>query len=201
MCDRRAASTVEPACGHIPPPRSVLSVKGRDWFGPQTRRSTLAMTTPQAAAPRPIPSIVHFFNPMVRRFLALGVPMGPNVLLTVRGRKSGKAYTFPVATLEVDGRQYLFSPFGEVQWVQNLRASGEAIIRRGRTNHRMTAVELTPEDAAPKLEAGMKPVLGMPMFGSMIAGWYGVDHSSTSADYLASARQHPAFALTEVAGS
>ena len=157
------------------------------------------MTIPQAADPRPIPSIVHFFNPMVRRLLAIGLPMGPNVLMTVRGRKSGKAYSFPVATLEVEGREYLFSPFGEVQWVANLRASGEAIIRRGRTNRRMTAVELTPEAAAPMLEAGMRPVMGMPMFGAMIAGWYGVDRSSTSADYLASARQHPAFELREAA--
>jgi len=155
------------------------------------------MTTPEAAAPRPIPSIVHFFNPMVRRLLAIGVPMGPNVLMTVRGRKSGKAYTFPVATLEVEGREYLFSPFGEVQWVANLRASGEAIVRRGRTDRRMTAVELTPEAAAPKLEAGMKPVMGMPMFGSLIAGWYGVDRNSTSEDYLAAARLHPAFELRE----
>jgi deazaflavin-dependent oxidoreductase (nitroreductase family) len=155
------------------------------------------MTTPQATTPGGIPSIVHFFNPMVRRLLALGLPMGPNVLMTVRGRKSGKAYTFPVATLEVEGREYLFSPFGEVQWVANLRASGEAIIRRGRTDRRMTAVELTPEAAAPTLEAGMKPVMGMPVFGSMIAGWYGLDRSSTAEDYLAAARLHPAFALRE----
>jgi deazaflavin-dependent oxidoreductase (nitroreductase family) len=153
------------------------------------------MTTNHAAAQLPIPSIVTRLNPLVRRLLAIGVPMGPNVLITVSGRKTGKAYTFPVATLEVDGREYLFSPFGEVSWVQNLRAAGELMIRRGRRDRRMTAVELTPEAAAPFLEAGLKPVMGAPMFGSMIAGWYGVDRSSTSEDYLASARQHPAFEL------
>ncbi len=157
------------------------------------------MTTPHAAAPRRIPSIVNLFNPMVRRLLAIGLPMGPNVLMTVRGRKSGKAFTFPVAILETGGRQYLFSPFGEVQWVQNLRASGEAVIRRGRTNHRMTAVEIAPEAAASALESGMQPVLGVPVFGSMIAGWYGLDRSSTPDDYLAAARRHPGFELTEVA--
>jgi deazaflavin-dependent oxidoreductase (nitroreductase family) len=159
------------------------------------------MTTPHAAAPRAIPSIVNLFNPVVRRLLAIGVPMGPNVLMTVRGRKSGRAYTFPVAILETDGRQFLFSPFGEVQWVQNLRASGETIIRRGRTNHRMTAVEIPPEVAGPVLEAGMRPVMGAPIFGSMIAGWYGVDRSSTAEDYLAAARLHPAFELREAAST
>jgi deazaflavin-dependent oxidoreductase (nitroreductase family) len=157
------------------------------------------MTTPQAAAPGGIPAIVHFFNPMVRRLLALGVPMGPNVLMTVRGRKSGKAYTFPVATLEADGREFLFSPFGEVNWVANLRVSGEATLRRGRRNRRMSAVELTPEVAAPILAEGMRPVMGMPMFGSMIAGWYGIDRNSTADDYLAAARRHPAFELRESA--
>lgn len=154
------------------------------------------MTTPTTVAPLPIPSIVHRLNPLVRRLLAIGVPMGPNVLMTVRGRKSGKAYTFPVATLAVDGREFLFSPFGEVSWVHNLRASGEATIRRGRREHRMTALELAPDVAATRLEAGLRPVLGMPLFGSMIAGWYGIDRGSTRDDYLVAARQHPGFELT-----
>jgi deazaflavin-dependent oxidoreductase (nitroreductase family) len=124
--------------------------------------------------------------------------MGPNVLMTVRGRKSGRDYTFPVATLEASGREFLFSPFGEVNWVANLRASGEATLRRGRRNRRMSAVELTPEVAAPFLAEGMRPVIGMPMFGSMIAGWYGIERSSTPEDYLAAARLHPAFELREI---
>jgi deazaflavin-dependent oxidoreductase (nitroreductase family) len=157
------------------------------------------MTTPQAAAPRRIPSIVNFFNPMVRRLLAIGLPMGPNVLMTVRGRKSGQPYSFPVAILETDGRQFLFSPFGEVNWVHNLRAAGEAVIRRGRTSRWVTTVELTPEVAAPLLEAGMNPVLRAPIFGSMIAGWYGLDRNSTTEDYLAAARQHPGFELKDAA--
>ncbi len=154
------------------------------------------MTIPTAVAPLPIPSIVQRLNPLVRRLLALGVPMGPNVLMTVRGRKTGRAYTFPVATLAVDGREYLFSPFGEVSWVQNLRAAGEATIRRGRRDRRMTAVELAPDVAAPILEAGLRPVLAAPIFGSMIAGWYGIDKASTAADYAVSAQRHPAFQLT-----
>lgn len=157
------------------------------------------MTAPHAAPERPIPSIVRRLNPLVRRLLAIGIPMGPNVLITVRGRTSGTPYTFPVATLAVDGREYLFSPFGEVNWVRNLRASGEAWIRHGRRDRRITAREITPEEAAPILQAGMKPVMGTPIFGSMIAGWYDVDRTSTPADYLASARQHPAFELTETA--
>jgi deazaflavin-dependent oxidoreductase (nitroreductase family) len=156
------------------------------------------MTTPQAAAPGGIPSIVTFFNPMVRRLLALGVPMGPNALMTVRGRKSGKDYTFPVATIEASGKEYLFSPFGEVNWVANLRAAGELTLRRGRRTRRLRAVELTPEIAAPYLEEGMRSVIGLPLFGSMITGWYGIDRHSTAEDFLAAAGQHPAFELSEI---
>jgi deazaflavin-dependent oxidoreductase (nitroreductase family) len=155
------------------------------------------MSTSQPATQFPIPSIVQRFNPIVRRLLAIGIPMGPNVLITVRGRKSGTPYTFPVATLRVDGREYLFSPFGEVQWVHNLRAAGEATIRRGRHDRRMTAVQISPDVAAPILEAGLRPVMGMPVFGSMIAGWYGIDRQSTAADFRASALQHPAFELLD----
>jgi deazaflavin-dependent oxidoreductase (nitroreductase family) len=154
------------------------------------------MTTPTTATTSPLPAIVTRLSPIAQRLLALGMPMGPNVLITVRGRKSGTPHTFPVALLEVDGRTYLFSAFGEVQWVQNLRAAGELTIRRGRKDLRMTAVELDPEVAAPCLAAGLKPVMKVPLIGSMIAGWYSIDKRSTADDYRASAREHPAFELT-----
>ena len=142
-----------------------------------------------------IPSIVHRLNPLVLRLLRLGVPMGPNVLITIRGRKSGEPRTFPVAILHADGRRFLFSPFGEVQWVKNLRASGEAAIGRGRNPEPVTAHELDVDSAARTLEAGLRPVLRVPVMGPMIAGWYGITRDSTPADYLAAAGRHPAFEL------
>jgi deazaflavin-dependent oxidoreductase (nitroreductase family) len=154
------------------------------------------MTTPSSVVGRDgIPSIVHRLNPLIGRLLRLGIPMGPNVLLTVRGRKSGEPRTFPVAILEADGRQFLFSPFGEVNWVHNLRVAGSATVRRGRRQQAVTAVEIAPDDAAPFLEAGLRPIVGAPVFGAMIAGWYGIDRDSTADDYLAAARRHPAFEL------
>lgn len=157
------------------------------------------MTTPSSVAGRKgVPSIVHLLDPLVQGALRIGIPMGPNVLLTVRGRRSGELHTLPVAVLETEGRQFLFSPFGEVNWVHNLRASGTATIRHGRRRQTFDAIELTAEEAAPFLEAGLRPVLGAPLFGSMIAGWYGIDGRSTAEDYLAAARRHPAFELRDV---
>ena len=37
---------------------------------------------------RQIPSWVPFFNLLAKPLLKLGVPMGPDVLITVRGRKT-----------------------------------------------------------------------------------------------------------------
>lgn len=157
------------------------------------------MTMPNAIVGRnAVPSIVHRLNPLVERLLRFGIPMGPNVLMTVRGRKSGEPHTFPVAVLETDDRQFVFSPFGEVNWVHNLRAAGNASIRRGLRQQNVTAIEIGHEEAALRLEAGLRSVLAAPLFGSMIGGWYGIDRASTKADYVAAARRHPAFELRNV---
>jgi deazaflavin-dependent oxidoreductase (nitroreductase family) len=145
-----------------------------------------------------VPSIVRRLNPLVVRLLRLGVPMGPNVLITVRGRRTGQLRTFPVATLEADGRQYLFSPFGEVAWVHNLRADERATIGRGRRRTAVHAIELSQDTAARQLEAGLRSVLRVPLLGTMIAGWYGITARSTAADYLEAARRHPGFELLPI---
>ncbi len=95
-----------------------------------------------------VPSWVPFFNPIAKLLLAAGVPMGPNVLITVRGRKSGLPRTTPVAVAENSGRRGLISPFGQVNWVRNLRAAGRATITVGRRKEEVTAVELGPTEAA-----------------------------------------------------
>jgi deazaflavin-dependent oxidoreductase (nitroreductase family) len=73
--------------------------------------------------------------------------MGPNVLLTVRGRQSGQPRSFPVAILATGGRRYVIGAYGDVQWTRNLRAAGEAEIREHATSEHVTAHELTPTEA------------------------------------------------------
>ena len=151
-------------------------------------------TTP---AEVPIPSIVHRLQPLVIAALRLGIPMGPNVLMTITGRTSGLPRTVPVAILRAEGREVVFSPFGEVAWVHNLRAAGRAEIRHGRSRRQVAAVQLPPDEAAGYLEVGLGEFIGAPVIGPMVAGWYGITRASTSADYAAAARRHPAFALTD----
>ena len=94
-----------------------------------------------------VPSWIPFFNPIARLLLTAGVPMGPNVLITVRGRKSGLPRTTPVTVIENSGRRGLISPFGEVNWVRNLRAAGHATITTGRRKEEVSAIELGPTEA------------------------------------------------------
>ena len=71
-----------------------------------------------------VPLSVSIFNPVLKRLLAVGLPMGFNGLVTIRGRKSGLPRTTPVAIIEVSGRRWVWAPWGDVHWVRNLRAAG-----------------------------------------------------------------------------
>jgi deazaflavin-dependent oxidoreductase (nitroreductase family) len=91
-----------------------------------------------------VPRRVRFFGRILKFLLVAGMPMGPNRLVTIRGRKSGLPRTTPLAIIEVGGRRWVWAPWGEVQWVRNLRAAGRATIAvRGRKEE-VTATELDP---------------------------------------------------------
>src|SRR5450759_4307336 len=71
---------------------------------------------------------IRLLNPVFTRYLGAGLPGGPNVLLTVRGRSSGRSRRAPVAMLQFGDRRFVQASFGEVNWVRNLRASGQAVV-------------------------------------------------------------------------
>ena len=95
-----------------------------------------------------VPSFVSLFNPLAQRMLGVGIPLGPNALITVRGRKSGVDRTTPVALVEIGGKRWVIGTFGETHWVRNLRAAGEATLTFGRRRERVGAVELSREAGA-----------------------------------------------------
>jgi len=95
----------------------------------------------RAAGP---PSWVSFFNPIAKFLLAAGVPMLFNGLVTVRGRKSGLPRTTPLAVIDVSGRRWVWSPWGDGDWVRNLRTAGRATITVRRRTIEVNATELDP---------------------------------------------------------
>ncbi|MEU0092896.1 nitroreductase/quinone reductase family protein [Kribbella sp. NPDC006257] len=86
------------------------------------------------------------FNKLVAGLTNLGVSLMGSRVLSVRGRKSGEWRSNPVNLLVLDGQRYLVAPRGHVQWVRNLRASGEGTLRVGRTIETFRAEELADAD-------------------------------------------------------
>lgn len=125
-------------------------------------------TTIPASPAMLLPRWVPWFNAVARRFLAAGVPMGPDVLLTVRGRRTGLPRSTPVTICEHAGRRGLISPFGETHWVHNLRVSGRATISVGRRREEVVAVELEGPDAAAFISDVLAPHARRSWFG----GWF-----------------------------
>ena len=95
-----------------------------------------------------VPTSVRLLGPLAQLLLRLGVPQGPNALLTVRGRKTGELRTTGVTVLEVGGRRWVIGTFGETNWVRNLRAARTATLMVGRRRQEVQAVELTGEARA-----------------------------------------------------
>jgi deazaflavin-dependent oxidoreductase (nitroreductase family) len=142
-----------------------------------------------------VPALIPILNPLIRRLVGAGLPFGPNVLLTVRGRTSGLAHTFPVAIIELDGRRYVQSPFGEVNWVRNLRAAGEAVVSKGRRREEVQAIEVAPESGGPILRDALAPYLKSRLLAPVLGRFFDFRADSPLEDYVAEARRHPMFEL------
>ena len=63
------------------------------------------------------------------------------LILTVRGRRTGRPRSTPVDVIETDGDRWLVAGYGPTSWVLNARAAGEATLRRGRSSRRYTVTE------------------------------------------------------------
>jgi deazaflavin-dependent oxidoreductase (nitroreductase family) len=147
---------------------------------------------PRQGAAR-VPFLVPIFNPIAQRLLRVGIPLGPNALLTVRGRKSGQLRTTPIALVEVNGRRWVQSPFGEVNWVRNLREAGEATITINRRSEAVEAVELSPTDTARFFKEVLRPYVGRIPMGRWLVSLLGGGEVLSNPD--AAAARHPVFEL------
>jgi len=71
------------------------------------------------------------FNKLFGLLVGLGFGLPHNYLVQVKGRKSGKTYSTPIDLLEFKGKRYLVAPRGRTQWVRNVEAAGEVVLRKG----------------------------------------------------------------------
>jgi hypothetical protein len=81
---------------------------------------------------------------------AAGIAPRRGAELRVRGRRTGKVISFPVAIADFEGERYLVSMLGDnVNWVRNLRAAdGQAELVHGR-HETVRLEEVDARDRAP----------------------------------------------------
>ena len=158
----------------------------------------LAEKYPKTVSKLPkLPLYIPLFNHVIRSFLRLGIPVSYVGLLSVKGRRTGKTRRNPVGLFKHDGRRYLFSTFGDVNWVRNIRAARQVSIKKGLMTRTAVPVELSLENAAVVLKETIAPAfqgLGGKIFGS---------HFPLKPDdpldmFVEEAKKHPVFELREV---
>jgi deazaflavin-dependent oxidoreductase (nitroreductase family) len=153
--------------------------------------------------------LLRLVNPLTSRMISAGMPTGaPNILLTVRGRKSGEPRTIPVGIVEVEGRRFIQSTYGETGWVRNLRAAGAATITDGERSEPVLAIELPPDQGGAILRHALERyhrsrllrALFGPRFRPPIGALWQIHLrvDDTLEEYIAEARRHPLFELRRV---
>ena len=98
----------------------------------------------------------RYLKPMNKVMLAvqkLGIPTGPAMVLTVRGRKSGQPRSTPMTPFRFDGGLYVVAGYPGADWAANARAARTGTLSRGRRAQRVAIVELNVEQARPVLRA------------------------------------------------
>ena len=138
-------------------------------------------------------SSMRIGSAMLTTLLRAGVPLGSLALFSVRGRKSGKIYTTPVALVEQHGTRFLVAAFGEVSWVRNLRAAGSAQFTSRRRTQTIRAVELEEREAPPILKLFLTKYHLVPFFRP----YFDVTPRSPLVDFEREATRHPVFRLVD----
>jgi deazaflavin-dependent oxidoreductase (nitroreductase family) len=134
--------------------------------------------------------LARFGNSVTTVMIRLGAGPAGLQLLRVRGRTTGLARTTPVNVIEVDGRRWLVAPYGEVGWVRNLRAAGQADLQRGSRVEHVRPREAAADEAVPVLRA----YLGR--LRQVVGPYFDVTPDSPDAAFAAEAPRHPVFQVT-----
>jgi len=132
----------------------------------------------------------HVFNPLLEIAMKLGISARGSRILSVKGRKTGKAYTTPVNPLSFEDQRYLVAPRGETGWVKNIRASKEGELRLGRKREAVRVEEVANEVKEPILRAYLA---NWKAETSIFFG--GVTDESPAEDLRRIAPDHPVFRI------
>ena len=142
-------------------------------------------------------AVLTMVTRLIRLVIRRGVHLGPMMMLTVRGRKTGVARTNPVDVFERDGRRWLVATHDAgANWVRNLRAAGEGTLARGRNSFSFTATELPQDEAGSVLRDVLGPRLARPLAGFVLRQTLGVPPGAAPGEFERAAIDHPVFHIT-----
>lgn len=79
-------------------------------------------------------------------------------LLATQGRKTGKIHVTPVNIVTDDNRRWLVAPYGEVNWVKNVRANPRVQLRHGWRIESLEAHEIEAEERGAILKEYLQKV-------------------------------------------
>src|ERR1700738_267116 len=135
--------------------------------------------------------VMQLANAVVTGLVKLGFRPGANAILTVPGRKTGLPRSTPITVVEHQGRRYVQSPYGEVDWVRNLRAAGRASLQSGRRVETITVRELNAEEKVPILQVALRRA------PKVVQRMSGVTLDSPIEDFVKAAQRPPMFVVEE----
>ena len=127
-------------------------------------------------------------NAVIKRLLRLRIAPPNYALLTVRGRRSGQERSTPVRPVEYDGQRWLVAPYGEVGWVRNVRAAGEATLTTRGQTQRVQLVAADASTAGPVLQKYIRAV-------PATRPYFDVDPKDPVEQFTTEAARHPVFRI------
>ena len=144
------------------------------------------------------PGLITAPGRLVNSLLNLGMPMGPNVLVTIRGRKSGEPRSQPLAVFEDQGHKWLIGTFGDTNWCRNLRANPDFKIHHGKRTERYIARELPLDEAQMFFSVVMPEGIGrMPIYLKLFGrAFVRAAAPDMVRDPVGAAQKHPVFEIT-----
>ena len=120
--------------------------------------------------------------------IAFAAGIGPNqaAVIEVRGRKTGRTISFPVAVVAYEGDRYLVAMLGnKTNWVRNLRADNHAVLLHG-TRENVSLVEDFSDNRAAILRRYLELAAGARPF-------FPVDRRAPLSDFEGIVQDYPVF--------
>jgi deazaflavin-dependent oxidoreductase (nitroreductase family) len=136
--------------------------------------------------------MVRLVNRLMVRLNRWGIAAPNSYVLTVHGRKTGRAYSAPVSLVEENGQRWLVAPYGGMSWVRNARAAGEVTLSRGGNTETLRIRELAPQESAPILKKYLKQV-------GLVRPYFDAQPDSPLEAFVVEAPHHPVFQLMDMA--